>query len=161
MKLIPVDGRSSLWQWDRNIYVRSTIDTEELHYLDDGTPKAIGRLEDGTFSIPDKLLQKGGLLYFWAYTEDRTKSSTSIQVACRPKPPEYVSKDENGSPSKYPIATKETLGSIIVGDYLTIDKDGRLNVDATTELSEDYTKVATASLVHKELGNISALLSTI
>lgn len=161
MKLISVDGRPFLWQWDTNIFVKATIDIEELHYLDEGETKAIKRKEDKTFRIPDKLLQKSGLLYFWAYTEDRTKSSTSIQVACRPKPPEYVTNDESNSSSRYPVATKESLGVIMVGDYLTIDKNGRLNVDATTELSDDYTKVATTSLIYKELGNISALLSTI
>lgn len=58
-------------------------------------------------------------------------------------------------------ATKETLGLVMVGENLTIDKDGVLSVDTAKAVEQDNTKPITSGAVYTEVGNINALLSAI
>lgn len=69
---------------------------------------------------------------------------------------------QGGSGSGYilPIATKQLLGGIKVGEDLKIAANGTLSVDKATAVA-DNTKPITAAAVYKEVGNINALLATI
>lgn len=69
---------------------------------------------------------------------------------------------QGGSGSGYilPVATKQLLGGIKVGEDLKIAADGTLSVDKATAVA-DNTKPITAAAVYKEVGNINALLATI
>lgn len=60
-----------------------------------------------------------------------------------------------------PIATKTTLGGVIVGDNLSVDSTGRLSVTTTDDAETDNTLPITSSGVFSIVGNINALLETI
>lgn len=58
-------------------------------------------------------------------------------------------------------ATTSSLGTVIVGDNLTITEEGVLSVLTANEAEADNTRPITAAAVQTELGNISILLETI
>ena len=59
-----------------------------------------------------------------------------------------------------PVASKETLGGIKVGENLKIN-NGVLSVDTTNTATEDNTKPITSAAVYAEIGNIGVLLEAI
>jgi len=60
-----------------------------------------------------------------------------------------------------PIANKQELGGIIVGDHLEISEEGLLSVIVADNLTGDNTNPITAAAVYTQIGNINALLATI
>lgn len=60
-----------------------------------------------------------------------------------------------------PIATRERLGGVIVGDHLEITEHGILSVTVTDSMEMDNTNPITAAAVYTQVGNINALLETI
>lgn len=60
-----------------------------------------------------------------------------------------------------PIATKETLGCIIVGENLSITEKGTLSVSTADDVEADNTLPITAAAVYTEIGNIDALLKSL
>ena len=60
-----------------------------------------------------------------------------------------------------PIASKETLGCVIVGENLSITEDGTLSVPTANDVSEDNTLPITAAAVFTEIGNIDILLKSL
>lgn len=73
---------------------------------------------------------------------------------------EYL-KENHISPDDLPIATKESLGVVKVGDGLLIDSSGTMSVDIAEGIEADNTKPVSSAMVHTEIGNINALLETI
>lgn len=59
------------------------------------------------------------------------------------------------------IATRNSLGSVIVGSNLSITETGVLSVETATDAEQDNTRPITSAAVHTELGNIDILLRTI
>ena len=60
-----------------------------------------------------------------------------------------------------PIATKERLGAVRVGNNLLINEEGVLRVDTADSAEGDNTRPITSAAVFAEVGNINALLETI
>lgn len=60
-----------------------------------------------------------------------------------------------------PTASDETLGGVKVGESLTIDEFGVLNVNVAHAMEEDNTLPITSAAVYGEVGNINALLASI
>lgn len=61
----------------------------------------------------------------------------------------------------YGIATKRTLGVVMVGENLNITSEGVLSVDMADSIDKDNTRPVSAAKVYTEIGNINALLATI
>lgn len=59
------------------------------------------------------------------------------------------------------IATRSSLGVVMVGDNLNITSKGVLSVDMADSIEEDNTRPVSAAKVYTEIGNINALLATI
>lgn len=74
---------------------------------------------------------------------------------------EQLIKLVNDLQNDLPIATKESLGVVKVGDGLLIDSSGTVSVDIAEEIEADNTKPVSSAMVHTEIGNINALLETI
>lgn len=68
---------------------------------------------------------------------------------------------ENVGPGGETIATRESLGSVMVGENLKISDNGVLSVDTTNEMAVDNTKPITSAGVAVQVGNIHVLLQTI
>lgn len=60
-----------------------------------------------------------------------------------------------------PIATKETLGCVIVGENLSITENGKLSVNTADDVEADNTLPITAAAVYTEIGNIDILLKSL
>lgn len=73
---------------------------------------------------------------------------------------EYL-KENHISPDDLPIAAKDNLGVLKVGDGLLIDSSGTMSVDIAEGIEADNTKPVSSAMVHTEIGNINALLETI
>jgi len=73
---------------------------------------------------------------------------------------EYL-KENHISPDDLPIATKEALGVVKIGDGLIVDETGRVSVDIAEQIEADNTKPISSAMAFVEIGNISALLGTI
>lgn len=59
------------------------------------------------------------------------------------------------------IATKNSLGVVMVGQNLDITTQGVLSVDMAAGIEEDNTRPISSAMVYAEVGNINALLATI
>lgn len=60
-----------------------------------------------------------------------------------------------------PIATKDSVGVVMVGDNLDITPEGKLSVLTASDAEYDNTLPITSAAVYTEIGNINALLETI
>ena len=69
--------------------------------------------------------------------------------------------EESAATAEWRPATTKTLGGMIVGDNLLVDKAGRVSVDTADEAEADNTRPITAAAVHTTIGNINVLLELI
>lgn len=124
------------------------VGIESIVFNDDGSMTII--LTDGTSYTSPCLIGPGV-----------APGGTTGQVLAKATDNDYETEWVDPGVQELPIATKEALGGIIVGNDLLVTDNGVLSVDKATAVQEDNTKPITAAAVYTEVGNINALLATI
>lgn len=124
------------------------VGIESIVFNDDGSMTIV--LTDGSSYTSPSLIGPGV-----------APGGTTGQVLAKATDNDYETEWVDPGVQELPIATKEALGGIIVGNDLLVTDNGVLSVDKATAVQEDNTKPITAAAVYVEIGNINAALATI
>lgn len=85
------NGKSRIYQWDRDITITITEpeNVPEVHFKWGGKAVPLP-VTDQQVAIPPELMQLPNSIVFWAYEPDHTMDVATVPLETRPKPADYV-----------------------------------------------------------------------
>lgn len=95
MKYTFADGRSQLYQWDKNVVlnVPGLSDGTEVHFGISAAQSVKETVAGGKVMIPNALLQHSKNIWMFAYKNGVTVGEGEIRVIGRPKPAGYAEQE--------------------------------------------------------------------
>ena len=148
-----------LLQTDKDLNVWAFVGTPENGYTKISKTFKVNRRNkpaDYVFTPPDQttLAELSGRLDRIEETQDPDAIKNAVDDYLAQNPP-------SGGITEIPIATRDTIGGIKIGDNLLISDDGVLSVETATAVEADNTLPITSAAVNTTVGNIETLLRKI
>ena len=148
-----------LLQTDKDLNVWAFVGTPENGYTKISKTFKVNRRNkpaDYVFTPPDQttLAELSGRLDRIEETQDPDAIKNAVDDYLEQNPP-------SGGITEIPIATRDTIGGIKIGNNLLISDDGVLSVETATAVEADNTLPITSAAVNTTVGNIETLLRKI
>lgn len=148
-----------LLQTDKDLNVWAFVGTPENGYTKISKTFKVNRRNkpaDYVFTPPDQttLAELSGRLDRIEETQDPDAIKNAVDDYLAQNPP-------SGGITEIPIATRDTIGGIKIGNNLLISDDGVLSVETATAVEADNTLPITSAAVNTTVGNIETLLRKI
>lgn len=146
------DGRTSAWQWDRNLSLNvddSEYQIEEIHMSNEATKGAFVcemKKDDRTVAIPNILLTASRDIFIYVVVSDnygkRTELRETLHVHARKKPQDYVYTDTEVYEYRDYITRLEAVENTVLqaGTVYTLPPDEGAYVNIRVSTNEDNSK---------------------
>lgn len=145
------DGRTSAWQWDRNLSLNvddSEYQIEEIHMSNEATKGAFvcEMKDDRTVAIPNILLTASRDIFIYVVVSDnygkRTELRETLHVHARKKPQDYVYTETEVYEYRDYITRLEAVENTVLqaGTVYTLPPDEGAYVNIRVSTNEDNSK---------------------
>lgn len=145
------DGRTSAWQWDRNLSLNvddSEYQIEEIHMSNEATKGAFvcEMKDDRTVAIPNILLTASRDIFIYAVVSDnygkRTETRETLHVHARKKPQDYVYTETEVYEYRDYITRLEAVENttLEIGNVFTVNSEEEARVNIRVQTNEDNSK---------------------